>query len=182
QDARSAADKCDQALHPLSKLTVKKQDPYEERKRIEEYRRWCSKCVQVNYHLATLYYETGTWEDEALRRLDIVLTEDSGHIEALRLRAEIYMARKLWDKAIKDLELLALYLPDDETVFLKLGMVYTQLGDDKKAVDSYLRVGNVLNPKSLEAWESLEKFYLKYDMKKDVNSCRGHIEAIKSNQ
>jgi tetratricopeptide (TPR) repeat protein len=168
---------CDTAFPGLKKKLT---NAYEEGQRLENLMLLQEVYAEANYFLAAEFHHKDGDNAKALACLSAALREHTGHIASYRLRTDIYISQKEWQKAEADLDFLQHLAPDDADVFMKSGMVNTQLGEDKEAVDSYLRVANVLNKDSVEAWQCLRKFYVKYKMEKDIKICDDKIAEIKS--
>ena len=116
---------------------------------------------------------------DALRLLEINLTDHPNNIDALYLSAVSCRYLKKVKEANDFLERLLIIAPDMARAYQELGHLNKSINNDEKAINSY-RQACELNPALVASWQGLNEYFTKQGNKPASNHALEQINKYKS--
>ena len=116
---------------------------------------------------------------DALRLLEINLTDHPNNIDALYLSAVSCRYLKKAKEANEFLERLLIIAPDMARAYQELGHLNKSINNDEKAINSY-RQACELNPALVASWQGLNEYFTKQGNKPASNHALEQINKYKS--
>jgi len=116
---------------------------------------------------------------DALRLLEISLSDHPDNIDALYLSAVSCRYLKKFDDANNYLERLLVIAPDMARAYQELGHLNKSMNNDEKAISSY-RQACELNPALIASWHSLNEYFVKQNNKAASSHALEQINKFKS--
>ena len=116
---------------------------------------------------------------DALKVLEISLTEHPDHIDSLYLAGVCSRYLKKYDESKKYIESLLSYAPDMGRAYQELAHINRDMGNEEKAISNY-RQACELNPALLSSWVSLFEYFQKNNNKPASDHAIEQINKLKS--
>ena len=117
--------------------------------------------------------------DAALKLLDIILSNNADHIDALYLAAVSSRYLKKFDESKNYIEGLLKVAPDMARAYQELGHLNKALSNDEKAISSY-RQACELNPALYASWAALHEYFSKQNNISAKLHAEEQIDKLKS--
>ena len=134
--------------------------------------------LAVDINEATQAVKENRFED-ALKVLEISLTEHPDHIDSLYLAGVCSRYLKKYDESKKYIESLLSYAPDMGRAYQELAHINRDMGNEEKAISNY-RQACELNPALLSSWVSLFEYFQKNNNKPASDHAIEQINKLKS--
>ena len=117
--------------------------------------------------------------DAALKLLEIILSNNADHIDALYLAAVSSRYLKKYDESKNYIEGLLKVAPDMARAYQELGHLNKALSNDEKAISSY-RQACELNPALYASWAALHEYFSKQNNTAAKHHAEEQIDKLKS--
>ena len=134
--------------------------------------------LAVDINEATQAVKENRFQD-ALKVLEISLTEHPDHIDSLYLAGVCSRYLKKYDESKKYIESLLSYAPDMGRAYQELAHINRDMGNEEKAISNY-RQACELNPALLSSWVSLFEYFQKNNNKPASDHAIEQINKLKS--
>ena len=134
--------------------------------------------LAVDINEATQAVKENRFQD-AIKVLEISLTEHPDHIDSLYLAGVCSRYLKKYDESKKYIESLLSYAPDMGRAYQELAHINRDMGNEEKAISNY-RQACELNPALLSSWVSLFEYFQKNNNKPASDHAIEQINKLKS--